>query len=794
MCTTTVSGSVTTNPKIVQRINYGTIFREESKLILSKEVWLHTFHIWLPTYGTIEDIPRCTRISSYCSMMNHTVNYIHSIHIDTMVHVNHTVRSIHKLIPQTSIPKLNSDRVQRALLPFVGNLFSGLFGMATMHDVNILASHINSLTKVSNTIVNTLHQHASHISSFMKVMDQRTTNLLKGIQTNYQQITRLTLLFNNSFSQFEQTFTNISTLLADQVHKSSSLINTLANLQNAIENLVQGKLSPFLLPETILEHTINQIERKLAQTYNRFHLIYNHPAQYYKEADFMYARHGSSLYVTVRFPISSHRYPLTLYQILSLPIPINSTSNHASQLLDIPDFLALTDRHDQYALISQKQLTKCSQSLSSLTCNFNIPLKPVTLPNCITALFFNNVAQVKSLCNFRFVPNLLESNIIELSPTSVLIYNVKNIDVDCPNSQRVSQGCTFCIFELPCQCSISTESMVFTPRLINCEKESKNVSILYPVNLALLQEFFNNSKLVSIFGDTTFRKPIQSMVPNLKIYNHSFSRILADDRSFHLSLKKLANAAKKDQIAFKSLAEPLLDGQIFLDSDYFDTKSILLYATLTGTVISIIASVIMMLKLRKLATALIVLQRVASVKSFESTDLPSFIYENLDKQIETDTDIKNSFFSEFGWIQASVALAIIVLIILIIIIVLLLFLLKRQKETILFLEITSGGDCVTIPIIYLPLCPSYWNISQVDIEDVTLASFPSCTMFVKWNNFQITNKLNSKSINVKDFFSISFFQYLALRKIIQQPFCAYILIGHQRMFTPLNFYVQTNQN
>ena len=89
-------------------------------------------------------------------------------------------------------------------------------------------------------------------------------------------------------------------------------------------------------------------------------------------------------------------------------------------------------------------------------------------------------------------------------------------------------------------------------------------------------------------------------------------------------MKKLVNAAKKDQIAFKSLAESLLDGQIFLDSDYFDTKFILLYATLTSTVISIIASVIMMLTLRKIATALIVLQRVASVESFESTDLAWF--------------------------------------------------------------------------------------------------------------------------------------------------------------------------
>lgn len=117
-----------------------------------------------------------------------------------------------------------------------------------MKDVNILASHINTLPKSSNKIVNTLHQHASHISSFMKVMDERTTNLITGIQTNYEQIPKLNLLFNSTYSQVEETFANISSLLADQVHKSSSLINTLTNFQNAIENLVQGQLCPFYYP------------------------------------------------------------------------------------------------------------------------------------------------------------------------------------------------------------------------------------------------------------------------------------------------------------------------------------------------------------------------------------------------------------------------------------------------------------------------------------------------------------------------------------------------------------------
>lgn len=156
------------------------------------------------------------------------------------IHVNHTVKSIHTLISQTSFRELKRSRSTRALLPFVGSLLSGLFGTATMNDVNILASHINSLTKVSNNMVNTLHQHAAHISSFMKVMDQRTTNLMRGIQSYYQQITRLTILLNTTFSKFQDSCSNISTIIADQVQKSSSIINSLTILQNAIESLVHG--------------------------------------------------------------------------------------------------------------------------------------------------------------------------------------------------------------------------------------------------------------------------------------------------------------------------------------------------------------------------------------------------------------------------------------------------------------------------------------------------------------------------------------------------------------------------
>lgn len=89
---------------------------------------------------------------------------------------------------------------------------------------------------------------------------------------------------------------------------------------------------------------------------------------------------------------------------------------------------------------------------------------------------------------------------------------------------------------------------------------------------------------------------------------------MVDDRSFHLSLKKIAKAAKQDTMTFKSLEEPLLDGNIYLDSDYFDTKSIMLYVTIAGTVVSVIMCIVLIIQLRQMAAALIVLQRVVSVK------------------------------------------------------------------------------------------------------------------------------------------------------------------------------------
>ena len=222
-----------------------------------------------------------------------------------------------------------------------------------------------------------------------------------------------------------------------------------------------------------------------------------------------------------------------------------------------------------------------------------------------------------------------------------------------------------------------------------------------------------------------------------------------------------------------------MNGDIVLDTDWLDTKSVILYTTLITTICATIGCIFLFCKIRKLATALLVLQRVVNAHSDE---LPSFIYENLDKQIESEDSFTDSLLSEFHWVHAFILLGVIIFIILIILFVLIYCSAKKNKGTTLYLEVTSGGNCVTIPVAHFPLCPSYFKITVPTVQDVSV-SFGK--MIVIWENFEVTNKLTSKTIKIKQSFNISLLQYLALRSILKQPFCAYIIVGHQRMFTPL---------
>lgn len=147
--------------------------------------------------------------------------------------------------------------------------------------------------------------------------------------------------------------------------------------------------------------------------------------------------------------------------------------------------------------------------------------------------------------------NMLPPAVYELSPSNLLLYRTSMLALDCPNGQRILKGCFFCIVRLPCRCSITTNNLYLPPRLGKCNNQTDKVTILHPVNLALLQQFFHENSHSTIFGDTIFEELVHVKIPDFHIFNHSFSKFLANDKEQHLSLKRIAKAVKHERKGFQ---------------------------------------------------------------------------------------------------------------------------------------------------------------------------------------------------------------------------------------------------
>lgn len=200
---------------------------------------------------------------------------------------------------------------------------------------------------------------------------------------------------------------------------------------------------------------------------------------------------------------------------------------------------------------------------------------------------------------------------MELTPSKVLLCDTPVLSMECNGQHQMIHGCNFCIFDVPGQSRLSSTDFYLPPRLISCNNDTdRNITKLHPINLVLLQEFFDTAKFQHIFGDSTFEKPLNVTLPTFKIYNHKMSQILADDFKNHLNLSKMVEVTKNDDIVFQTLAEPMLDGQITIQSSWPDFNGVLILIAISFTSASTFLLLWVFFTIRKLSAALLLLQQV----------------------------------------------------------------------------------------------------------------------------------------------------------------------------------------
>jgi hypothetical protein len=468
---------------------------------------------------------------------------------------------------------------------------------------------------------------------------------------------------------------------------------------------------------------------------------------------------------------------MLLYKVLSFPVPINKTSDHATQLLDLPQIFAVTNDLKLYTTLDLIDLNNCNSGKIYL-CKYSKVLSVMSDDTCVSALFKGDTLLIKRKCNFRFLVNHLSANMVQLSHTSVLLYNVHTFHMNCKGNTKVNKGCTFCIINVPCECSLATDTLYLPPRLSACHKNT--TSMLHPVNLALLQQFFNDTELQNIGSNLLFENPMSVDVPQFKIYNHSMQNILADDRKNHLNLEKMAKAAKNDALIFQTMTDPLLYGDIALQNDWPSSDDILLYCTTAVTSFCLIIIVVLSLKLRKVLITLSILQK-STVKTAHAATVPSFVYKK-----PTTTQSPDSYFLQN--LDIRLEHYILTFTVLTMILVFILVIKKctiRNRSTQIIAEITNGKTCIHFPLHNLSLCPNYWKITvPQEISCIQVQGLWNPIVTFSWDVFKIQNILNEQVFHISPYIKVNCLKSKRLRNIMKTTYSVHFYVKHKNLLIP----------
>jgi hypothetical protein len=235
----------------------------------------------------------------------------------------------------------------------------------------------------------------------------------------------------------------------------------------------------------MIQNSLHHIQNILLKKYPGFYLTKTTPADYFTKADFIVARRHHMLYISIKFPLSA-QHPLRLIRIFAFPLPINHTSTHATQLVDLPEFVAISPDNKHYVSLNQVDFSTCSKN-RHIYCHQNLAVHPTSYKSCIWAISLDDRKAVDSLCDFRFRPNTLHPEIIEMTPGTVLVYNTPSLQLICTTGTRTNAGCNLCLMNISCQCTVVSKTHYLPPRMLDCAINQEPVTVMYPVNLALLR-------------------------------------------------------------------------------------------------------------------------------------------------------------------------------------------------------------------------------------------------------------------------------------------------------------------
>ena len=784
---TIATASIASDDVLIARLNYGVVMKRVAVIDIVTDSWNQAFIVRLPVIESSVTEPNhinCTNITTRtlkatCLRLRPMVLYLHNASVKAVERIHTVIHYIRSIVPEHVSARVDRQRSSRALLGIGGEILHGLFGTARDSDIDNLRHAIVQLRRQNVHTMSAWQDVTGRFAGLIKTSNRRIDNLRSMAETQGKAID--TLFQELSVESVESA--KVASLLVSALTRLEDfilLLDSLERLAAGVESLTHGFLSPSLLPSEELRHSLEGIDARVLNTGLR--VLRRGPAYYYGMHNFVAAREGDNLVINIHIPLSGLPTNLPLYQVHVFPLPVPNTDGHATVVVNVPKFFVLLPSltyhlsFDGFPKIKPSNLIYLEDTKGVVESTDNLA--------CVVAIQQNDKAAVHRVCKFNLVTDFIKPGVFAINRSHVFLTNV-NVSIQCPTRPTRSVNCSStCQLTPPCRCDL-TSPVGFIPKRVDDCVHHRDIVVEHSVNLALLQQFFSESELSGISGDTLLPDPLRVRLPNLKIFQAQFSHEIEEDKRAKFDLEQISNLTKKDEQAFASLAHSMVgDWQGYRDRSFENDfifgswKSWIMPGVGATAVLALIISVMLSYKLRALSSSLALLS--LSNKAHAMPTALNFY----------TTTLQTSLAAHSSTVSTALICDIVIMFFLAVIVVLFAFRLYRKRcfyKFDLYLYVGNQHRCRSIFIRSFCLEPALYTFKATRyIENMSLHGCLLPYLTLDWPTLTIRSSATNESYTLPRVVSLSWRQRSFLSSVLSRPYWCVMVTNFNGHFALLD--------
>ena len=338
-------------------------------------------------------------------------------------------------------------RSKRALLPFVGDALSSLFGTATSRDIDEILSRVNDLSDAQTGILSVMDDSVTLINQTVVDVNDNRRTLNRLVNVTNELTDHMTFLKDKLIDQYTASVINtkMDTAFLDLATAVKNFRDDVLNLETILSLAENGIISRSLLPPSQFQNVLSDIQKSLPQGLalpfdpTKIH-------DYYTNIHSKVTRGHSGIHVLLTIPLLSVTDHFTVYQIFNVPVPKKEQNQLLLANYEIPEtkFAALSDDLLKFVEINDHDMNVYLRRQLPF-CPLRQPiLNAQTSTLCIPALLTNQTDKVSRNCEKTIRVQKTDPTARYLGNGNWLIISADSTDIDihCKNGTRVRPSAT----------------------------------------------------------------------------------------------------------------------------------------------------------------------------------------------------------------------------------------------------------------------------------------------------------------------------------------------------------------